>query len=55
MAGIELGDEYQSFVNGKGSITIVKKTPGAAWGILKSLKADAQLSDEDSLLSGLKR
>jgi hypothetical protein len=45
MAG---GAAYPSFVNGKGSITIVKKTPGAARGILKSLKADAQLS-------GLKR
>ncbi|MCG8091493.1 MAG: AbrB family transcriptional regulator [Candidatus Thiodiazotropha endolucinida] len=55
MAGIKPGDEYQSFVNGKGSITIVKKTSGAARGILKRLKGDAEMSDEASLQSGLKR
>jgi bifunctional DNA-binding transcriptional regulator/antitoxin component of YhaV-PrlF toxin-antitoxin module len=51
-AGIEPGDEYQSFVAG-GHITIVKKTPGAAKGILKRVKGDASMSDEASLQSAL--
>ncbi|MCG7954377.1 MAG: AbrB family transcriptional regulator [Candidatus Thiodiazotropha endolucinida] len=55
MAGIKPGDEYQSFVNGKGSITIIKKSSGAARGILKRLKGDAKVSDEASLQSVLNR
>jgi bifunctional DNA-binding transcriptional regulator/antitoxin component of YhaV-PrlF toxin-antitoxin module len=48
--GIEPGDEYQSYV-ADGRITIVKKMPGAAKGVLRHLKGDASLSDEESLQS----
>ncbi len=50
--GIEPGDEYQSFV-ADGHITIVKKIPGAAKGILKHVKGDASVTDETSLHSAL--
>ena len=51
-AGIEPGDEYESFVF-DGHITIIKKTPGAAKGILKHVKGDASITDEASLQSVL--
>ena len=51
-AGIEPGDEYQSFV-ADGHITIVKKIPGAARGILKNVKGDTSVTDEASLQSVL--
>ena len=51
-AGIEPGDEYQSFV-ADGHITIVKKVPGAARGILKQIKGDTLVTDEASLQSAL--
>ena len=50
--GIEPGDEVQSFV-ADGHITIVKKIPGAAKGILKHVKGDTLLTDEASLQSAL--
>ena len=50
--GIEPGDEYQSFV-ADGHITIVKKIPGAARGILKQVKGDTSVTDEASLESAL--
>ncbi len=50
--GIKPGDEYQSFV-ADGHITIIKKHPGAAQGILKHSVADASISDEESLQSAL--
>jgi bifunctional DNA-binding transcriptional regulator/antitoxin component of YhaV-PrlF toxin-antitoxin module len=50
--GIKPGDEYQSFV-ADGHITIIKKQPGAAQGILKHSVADASISDEESLQSAL--
>jgi bifunctional DNA-binding transcriptional regulator/antitoxin component of YhaV-PrlF toxin-antitoxin module len=50
--GIEPGDEYQSFV-ANGHITIVKKIPSAAKGILKHVKGDTSVTDEDSLQSAL--
>ncbi|MEJ2622138.1 MAG: AbrB/MazE/SpoVT family DNA-binding domain-containing protein [Candidatus Thiodiazotropha sp.] len=55
IAGIGPGDEYQSFVDGEGHITIIKKVPGAARGILKGLKSDPKLSDEESLQSSLNK
>jgi len=51
-AGIEPGDEYQSFV-ADGHITIVRKTPGAAKGALKHIKGNASITDEESRQSGL--
>jgi bifunctional DNA-binding transcriptional regulator/antitoxin component of YhaV-PrlF toxin-antitoxin module len=50
--GIEPGDEYQSFV-ANGHITIVKKIPGAAKGILKHVKSDTSVTDEASLQNAL--
>lgn len=50
--GIEPGDEYQSFVV-EGHITIIKKVPGAARGILKHVKGDDSMTDEMSLQSAL--
>ena len=50
--GIEPGDEYQSFV-ANGHITIVKKIPGAAKGILKHVKGDTSVTDEASLQDAL--
>jgi len=50
--GIEPGDEYQSFVANR-HITIVKKIPGAAKGILKHVKSDTSVTDEASLQNAL--
>jgi bifunctional DNA-binding transcriptional regulator/antitoxin component of YhaV-PrlF toxin-antitoxin module len=52
-ANINPGDEYVSFVDNLGHITIIKKTPGAASGLLKDIKIDKRLSDESSLHSAL--
>ena len=51
-AGIEPGDEYQSFVV-DGRITIIKKIPGAAKAILGHVKGDDSITDEASLQSAL--
>ncbi|KEQ16277.1 AbrB/MazE/SpoVT family DNA-binding domain-containing protein [Endozoicomonas numazuensis] len=48
-AGIEPGDEYESFVDHNGHITIIRKEAGAAEGLLKDLQPDPNLTDEDSL------
>ena len=49
----EPGDEYNSYVDNHGYITIIKKVPCAAKGVLKGIKADKRLSDEASLQSAL--
>ncbi len=54
-AGIEPGDQYQSYVDNDGHITIIKQKPGAAAGILRDRKADKRFSDEESLASSLKQ
>jgi len=46
--GLQPGDEYLSFV-ANGQITIIKKVAGAAKGILKQVKGDASITDEESL------
>jgi bifunctional DNA-binding transcriptional regulator/antitoxin component of YhaV-PrlF toxin-antitoxin module len=53
LAGIEPGDEYESFVDNDGHITIVKKMAGAAKGILKGISVDRRVSDEASRQSSL--
>ena len=53
-AGIEPGDEYRSFV-ANGHITITRRIPGSAWGCLGHLKADLNVSEEDSRQSALER
>jgi bifunctional DNA-binding transcriptional regulator/antitoxin component of YhaV-PrlF toxin-antitoxin module len=50
--GIEPGDEVRSFV-ADGHITIVKKIPGAAKGILKHVGGDTSVTDEASRQSAL--
>ena len=52
-AGIGPGDEYDSYVDGKGRITIVKKKAGAAKGILKRVASGDRYTDEQSRQSGL--
>ncbi len=52
-ADINPGDEYVSFVDNLGHITIIKKTSGAARGLLKGIKIDKRVSDESSLQSAL--
>ena len=50
--GIEPGDEVQVFV-ADGHITIVKKTAGAARGILKHVKGESSITEEESRQSAL--
>ena len=52
-AGIEPGDEYDSYVDNEGHITIVKKVAGSARGLLKGLAVDKRFSDEQSLQSAI--
>ena len=52
-AHINPGDEYESFVNNDGHITIIKKTSGSASGFLKGIKVDKRYSDETSLQSAV--
>lgn len=52
-AHIEPGDEYQSYLDNYGRITIVKKELGAADGILSHIKGNKRMSDEASLQNGL--
>lgn len=51
-AGIEPGDDVRIFV-ADGHITLVKKTPGAARGLLKRVKGDASVTEEESRQSAL--
>lgn len=53
LAGIEPGDEYESFVDNDGHITIIKKVAGAAQGILKGTRVDRQVSEEASRQSSI--
>jgi bifunctional DNA-binding transcriptional regulator/antitoxin component of YhaV-PrlF toxin-antitoxin module len=48
--GINAGDEYESYVF-EDRITIIKKSKGVAKALLKGIKADNNLTDEESLLS----
>jgi bifunctional DNA-binding transcriptional regulator/antitoxin component of YhaV-PrlF toxin-antitoxin module len=53
LAGIEPGDEYDSYVDDEGHITIVKKIAGAAKGILKGIAINKSFNDEQSLQSSI--
>lgn len=53
LAGIEPGDEYESFVDNEGHITIIKKVKGAARGILRGVEGKRSVTDEESLHSGI--
>ena len=50
--GIGPGDEYRSYV-ADGRITIVRRTAGAAKGILRHVAGDRAVSDEGSLQDAL--
>jgi bifunctional DNA-binding transcriptional regulator/antitoxin component of YhaV-PrlF toxin-antitoxin module len=50
--GIQAGDEYESFVYDN-RITIIKKSKGAAKGVLKDIKIDHSMTDAESLQSSL--
>jgi len=52
-AHISPGDEYDSYVDNHGHITIIKKVAGSAKGVLKGITTDKRLSDEASLQSAL--
>jgi len=49
-AHIEPGDEIDTYLF-NGHITVVRKEKGAAKGILKNIKTDKRISDEQSLQS----
>jgi bifunctional DNA-binding transcriptional regulator/antitoxin component of YhaV-PrlF toxin-antitoxin module len=51
IAGIEPGDNYDSYVDNEGHITIIRKVAGTAKGILKGIKIDKNFSDDQSLRS----
>ncbi len=52
--GIKAGDEVESFI-AENRITIIKKTRGAAKGLLKQVQAkNSLISDEESRQSALK-
>ena len=51
--GIRPGDEVESYISDN-KITIVKKSKGAARGLLKQVQSDPSLTDEESLQSALK-
>ncbi|HIJ26540.1 MAG: AbrB/MazE/SpoVT family DNA-binding domain-containing protein [Gammaproteobacteria bacterium] len=53
LANIEPGDEYESYVDSDGHITVVKKVAGAAAGLLKNLTVNSTFSDEESMISSL--
>ncbi len=50
--GIEPGDDIESFI-ADGQLTIIKKLKGAAKGMLKHVKPDSSMSDEESLQSAI--
>jgi hypothetical protein len=45
------GGQYSRFVDNDGCITIIKKTLGTAEGLLKDIKIDKRMSDDDSLVT----
>jgi len=53
LAGIEPGDDYESFVDNDGHITIIKKISGAARGVLSGITAARKVSEDASRESSL--
>lgn len=49
IAHINAGDEVEAFSDRDGVISIVKKQSGAAMGFLKGIRANNQVSEEESL------
>lgn len=53
VAHINAGDDIESFVDRQGVISIIKKHSGAAKGLLKGIKVNADISESKSLESAL--
>ena len=53
IAHINAGDDVESFVDRQGVISIVKKQPGAAKGLLKGITSHAHVSEQESLESAV--
>lgn len=53
VAHIDKGDVVESFVERRGVISIVKKSTGTAKGILKGIKVNKNISEEESLQSAV--
>ncbi|PIE41511.1 MAG: AbrB family transcriptional regulator [Gammaproteobacteria bacterium] len=53
VACINAGDQVDSFVDRQGVISIVKKQPGAAKGLLKDVVIDTNISEQASLESAI--
>ena len=51
---IKPGDDLEFFV-ANGNLTAIKKIPEAAKGILKGLKIDSSMTDDDSLQSAIEK
>jgi len=51
--GIEPGDEVECFVV-DGQLTLVKKVPGAAKGLLSHVQPHGAMSDEESMQSAIR-
>ena len=52
-AGIEPGDDYESYVDNEGHIIIIKQVAGSAKGLLKRVATDKRFTDEQSLQSSV--
>ena len=55
VAHINAGDDIESFVDRQGVISIVKKQPGKAKGLLKGIKANINVTEEESLESAISK
>lgn len=53
VAQIHTGDHVECFVDRQGIISIVKKSKGAAGGILKDIKIDQAYTEDESLQSAI--
>lgn len=55
VANINAGDDIESFVDRQGVISIVKKHSGAAKGLLKGIKANINVTEQESLESAIRK
>lgn len=53
VAHIKAGDDVVSFVDRQGVISIIKRQPGAAEGLLKDIEVNANVSEQESLESAI--
>jgi len=53
LAGIEPGDDCETFVDNDGHITIFKKVVGAAHGFLKGTRVKSTIDEDSSRQSNL--